>query len=612
MSTRLLEKINRDPLAGSFCIRGVTGQSEQRINGTFEPTRDSQLGFPVYKKKGNSETWVEMVYTTTAGWRWYLKPTANKGPDSTVCFAYAQCDEDDIKLPQDCASWCISTKEGFKQQASCVVSLAIDLPVPKHVSSRLQDGLNIARKRKDDRIAEVSILKTLFVSQTPSNILCCCVFHSQETRGVIAGTFRLDGATGKSEGRFNGVFEPSDEIQNNFPVYKKKGDPDTWIELVKGISGWRWYLKPTANKGPDSSVCFAYHQCDETNIKLPSEYTTEWHIHTASGFVIQPITVTLESTAPLPERLQSAIKEGKAILEKAHQDKVAEQTRGAVAGSFHIEGATGKSAIRTNGTFEPTIEAQCGFPVYKKKWDGEDTWVEMVYKTATGWRWYLKPTANKGPDSAICFAYAQCNEDDIKLPSDLTHWMVSTSDGFVMQSTVKLSRSGPPDTQDILNRFSEGKNRALKIKNDRVAEENRGAVKGSFRIAGAVGKSASRTNGVFEPTHETQNGMPVYQKKGDVDTWMELVHAASGHRWYVKPTVNKGPESSICFTYYNLGKDGVKLPLECTENDWVTNTVDGFKPQSSIKVTAVGEGETQHPEHLSRVCRDERYLSFGG
>lgn len=110
---------------------------------------------------------------------------------------------------------------------------------------------------------------------------CSLLFYElQENRGVIAGTFSLHGATGKSEGRFNGRFEPSDEVQNGFPVYRKNGDPDTWLELVFGMSGWRWYLKPANEKGPDSSVCFAYFQCDEKDVRLPSECTTAWSVHT--------------------------------------------------------------------------------------------------------------------------------------------------------------------------------------------------------------------------------------------------------------------------------------------------------------------------------------------
>jgi tellurite resistance-related uncharacterized protein len=40
----------------------------------------------------------------------------------------------------------------------------------------------------------------------------------------------------------NGIFEPTDETCNDMPVYRKKGDPDTWLDMVKTNAGtWRWY-----------------------------------------------------------------------------------------------------------------------------------------------------------------------------------------------------------------------------------------------------------------------------------------------------------------------------------------------------------------------------------
>lgn len=563
----LIAEKEREPYPGSFRIEGATGKLPKRINGVFEPTSASQNGFPVYRKKGEGQTWVEMVYKPESGWRWYLKPTANKGPDSSICFAYFQCDEEKILLPQECASWYINTTEGFEEQ-STVVTLASSEPIPDTVTSRYEEGLVIVKERRDARRAE-------------------------ETRGVIAGTFRLSGATGKSEGRFNGVFEPSEESQNGFPVFRKKCDADTWIELVHGASGWRWYLKPTANKGPDSSICFAYYQCDERNIPMPWETVSPWNVHTSSGFVEQPTTVKSESPLPLPDHLVSMISEGRMKIEKGYKDLFEEENRDAAPGSFRITGATGKSMVSVNGTYEPTIESQLGFPVYKKKGSGL-IWIEMVFTVACGWRWYLKPTANRGPESSICFAFAECNEDDVKLPGDMTVWKVSTNEGFVPQSSVKVEYVSGPNTQEVLDRLEEGKAVVLKKKTARMEEETRDAVQGSFRISGAVGKSALRTNGVFEPTEVMQNGMPVYAKKGDADTWIELVHGPSGWRWYLKPTANKGPDSSICFSYFTHEGDDVRVPVECASG-WFTNTVDGFEQQSSIGVTAVGPpGQPPH------------------
>lgn len=575
-----LAEAKRDPLPGAFSISGATGKNANRINGIFEPTSETQNKFPVYKKKGDDFTWVEMVYSPKLGWRWYLKPVVNKGPDSSICFAYYQCQETDIKLPQDCPSWYCNVDEGFVQQKT-TVGLASQQPLPSDVETRFNDGLRSAQKERDERIA-------------------------QDKRGVIAGTFRISGATGKSEGRVNGDYEPSDEVQNSFPVYKKKGDTDTWIELVVGPSGWRWYLKPTANKGPDSSICFAYFQCDENDVKLPSECKEPWYVHTANGFVSQEVKITSESSLPLPQKITTLVEQGRAMIRKQTQERYEEELRGAAAGSFRIEGATGKNYIRVNGTFEPTSETQNGFPVYKKKGDDE-TWVEVV-NGASGWRWYLKPKVNKGPDSTLCFAYSQLDEDNVKLPGDCSSWYVSTNEGFVVQGTIKVTRPSGADPPDVLSRFEDGKAYVLKTKNERIAEEKRDAKPGSFHLTGATGTCAARVNGAYEPTQEVQNGMPVYQKKGNNDTWVEMVHGATW-RWYVKATANKGPSSSICFAYYDLGKsaDDCKLPCDCTAKNWIINTSEGFKGQNSIKVSSLGGSE--QPEFVKNLLTAAKWKS---
>jgi hypothetical protein len=144
----------RDPFPGSFSIEGATGKSPTRINGVYEPTKEAQNGFPVYRKKGDGETWVEIVFKPETGWRWYLKPTANKGPDSSICFAYFQCSEENVMLPHDCSSWHVSTADGFKEQPT-VVKLASNAPIPSSVTAQFKEGLKNVKERRDTRRTEV-------------------------------------------------------------------------------------------------------------------------------------------------------------------------------------------------------------------------------------------------------------------------------------------------------------------------------------------------------------------------------------------------------------------------------------------------------------------------
>ena len=92
-------------------------------------------------------------------------------------------------------------------------------------------------------------------------VWCLSVYVSgmfgQKLRPARAGSIIVSGATVDRSKYVNGVFEPTDEVCNGMPVYQKKGEPDTWLEMVKCKSGgWRWYVKPTKERGADKSTCF--------------------------------------------------------------------------------------------------------------------------------------------------------------------------------------------------------------------------------------------------------------------------------------------------------------------------------------------------------------------
>lgn len=78
----------RPARAGSIIISGATSDRSKYVNGTFEPVEETCNGMPVYQKKGEPDTWLEMVKCKSGGWRWYVKPTKEKGPDISVCFGY--------------------------------------------------------------------------------------------------------------------------------------------------------------------------------------------------------------------------------------------------------------------------------------------------------------------------------------------------------------------------------------------------------------------------------------------------------------------------------------------------------------------------------------------
>lgn len=109
----------------------------------------------------------------------------------------------------------------------------------------------------------------------------------------------------------NGTFEPVDETCNGMPVYQKKGEPDTWLEMVKCKSGgWRWYVKPTKERGPDISVCFGYGHSDD--IVLPENCTFgQWTVYDSNRFVVEEEVTCIPDPAvpPLPAKYVAIVQE---------------------------------------------------------------------------------------------------------------------------------------------------------------------------------------------------------------------------------------------------------------------------------------------------------------
>lgn len=91
------------------------------------------------------------------------------------------------------------------------------------------------------------------------------------------------------------------------PVYRKKGDANTWLELVTGTTGnLRWYVKPTSSRGP-GSTCFGYLDQEKLQLLLPHDTGVKhWHVYDGTAFVTQGNAITsslCEPDEPLPSFL---------------------------------------------------------------------------------------------------------------------------------------------------------------------------------------------------------------------------------------------------------------------------------------------------------------------
>ena len=115
-----------------------------------------------------------------------------------------------------------------------------------------------------------------------------------------AGSFFVEGATGACAFRVFGVFDLTSEVCNGMPVYRKRHDKDTWMEMVKCNSGgWRWCIKPTNERGPNSSICFGYCSIDE--VILPHQAASDqWYVFTGTNFDRTDLRVGLSTKADIP------------------------------------------------------------------------------------------------------------------------------------------------------------------------------------------------------------------------------------------------------------------------------------------------------------------------
>jgi hypothetical protein len=152
-----------------------------------------------------------------------------------------------------------------------------------------------------------------YLEHAPSELSELPEWVKQNSNNTInAGSFFIEGATGTRAARVNGVFDLTDEICNGMPVYRKRNDRDTWMEMVKcNAGGWRWYIKPTKEKGPDSSICFGY--CSSDDVILPHlAAADQWCVYMGSKFEKKPLRVGLSTNAEIPGHILEMVKKRQA------------------------------------------------------------------------------------------------------------------------------------------------------------------------------------------------------------------------------------------------------------------------------------------------------------
>ena len=171
-----------------------------------------------------------------------------------------------------------------------------------------------------------------------------------------------------------------------------------------------------------------------------------------------------------------------------------------------VRGAKGPNAVTINGVFEPTEEVCSGWPVYRKRNDG-NKWLEFFIASN---KWYIKGTNDKGKAKG----WMRLSCDPATRP-ELCKSVCEVWDGnkWTSQPTVSIVTA------------------KQRREEDRKLGAERRAQAVPVDVRGATGPSASSINGVYEPTNEICGGWPVYRKQGDPDKWLEYI-VATNEVWY--------------------------------------------------------------------------------
>jgi hypothetical protein len=257
---------------GPIDIRGAKGLNAETINGIYEPTEEICSGWPVYRKRGDPNKWLEFFAATN---KWYVKATTDKGRAR----GWMRISCEPPSRPELCKSIC-EVWDGHKWIAQGSVSI-----------------VTLKQRKEEDRIAGASRLAN-----------------------AVAVDIR--GATGPSASSINGVYTPTDEICSGWPVYRKEGDPDKWLEYI--IATNEWYVKPTADRGrsegwmclgcePPSSPELSRGVCEVWDGEKWSVQNTVTVLTAACAFenMLEVQIFCAEETRELQERLNGML--GKAV-----------------------------------------------------------------------------------------------------------------------------------------------------------------------------------------------------------------------------------------------------------------------------------------------------------
>ncbi|CAK9250495.1 unnamed protein product [Sphagnum jensenii] len=275
--------------AVSIDIRGAKGPNAVTINGVYDPTEEICSGWPVYRKRGDPTKWLEFFVPSN---KWYIKATSDRGRAR----GWMRLSADPAARPELCKSTC-EVWDGNKWTSQQSVTIVT------------------AKKRRDEDRK----------------------IGAERYSQAVAVDIR--GAYGPSATSINGMYEPTSEICGGWPVYRKQGDPDKWLEYIVATN--EWYVKPTADRGraegwmclgsdPPSRPELSKGTCEVWDGDRWTIQTTVTVLTAVSGFesLLDVQIFCATQTKELQERLNASLKRAvRNLMNGQNNEKIEEGNR---------------------------------------------------------------------------------------------------------------------------------------------------------------------------------------------------------------------------------------------------------------------------------------------
>jgi hypothetical protein len=227
------------------------------LNGRYDPVAgELHRGVSVYRFRGCPDVWLEFG----GGGRnaWAIKPTSAKGSANAWAFSadlISLCLPDDIPsrrqmlIPNPICTWSVAHGSGDR---------FVDM------------NLQLWQCSQSDFLTDMFEKETL--SEQDRNFIFAQMDNIISKSGkdrIGKEVIRIYGAFNGPLEVLNGKYEPTEEVHGGVTVYRKRDNPDIWLEFGGGGKN-SWQIKPTSDKGTNKNWAYV----DVTTLCLPEHIPT--------------------------------------------------------------------------------------------------------------------------------------------------------------------------------------------------------------------------------------------------------------------------------------------------------------------------------------------------